>query len=359
MLRGVKCVLGYIPLEDHQKCMLNNPGPPCGVSPTILQMIVRPNQERIDSGVVYSPSSIASCHRQAVLSRENDYYADVKQGYKLVRGSIVHKGLSQEPPYPGVLGVVRELRMKAPINTRYGEQVFHGQADEVVLLRIDRIGMGHAYAESDQLTWKNVLHVKIVDYKTRSEVGHDLIAPDKRHVHQVNQYAWLVKKFLPAWLHSYWEDENGEPLEEYVDHLFLAPNFPVTLFNIDEVVVDELSITYMDMKRPRTFTSKGFLYDQGKQLGDRINGHWVRRTPIEHEELELEPIHQFKDKFTESLIRKGIEEQIEAEQLLAPPLSGSDAEYMCRSCAVRQVCYDTGLKEGYEMTDQKPFVEAQ
>lgn len=352
MLKGVHCTLGYVPLDDHRKCMLSNPGPPCGVSPTILQMIVRPNQERIDSGVVFSPSSIASCHRQSVLSRDNDWFIDVKQGYKMTRGTIVHKGLSQEPPPPDTLGVVRELRMKAPINTRYGEQVFHGQADEVVLLGMDE------YVQTDgAFPVRYRLHVKITDFKTRSEVGHDLIAPDKRHVHQVNQYAWLLKRFLPAWLRSYTEDENGEPLEEYRDHLFLGPNFPVTLLDIDEVIVDELSITYMDMVRPRTFTSRGFLYDQGKMLGDRINGRWVRRKPPEHEELELEPIHAFKNAFTESLIRKGIEDQIEAEELLAPPLSGKDAEYMCRNCAVRQVCYTTGLKEGYEMLDQLPYVD--
>ena len=354
MLKGVKCVLGYVSLDDHRKCMLNNAGPPCGISPTILEMIVRPNQERIASGVVFSPSSIASCHRQRILTRDNDWHVDVRQGYKMTRGTIIHKGLSQEPPPPSTLGVVRELRMKAPINTRYGSQVFHGQADEVVLLRIDRVGMGHAYAEPDQLTWKHVLHVKITDYKTRSEVGHDLVEPDKRHVHQVNEYAWLLKKFLPDYLNNC--TGHGDPggCVEPTEHLFLTtPVMP----RIDEVVVSELSITYMDMKRPRTFTSRGFLYDQGKQLGDRVNGRWVRRNPIEHEELELEPIPQFKNAFTESLIRKGIEEQIEADELLAPPLVGDDARYMCQNCAVRQICYDTGLKEGYTMEDQKPFVE--
>src|SRR5260221_1166138 len=205
MLRGVKCIRGYIEMDEHMRCQAQEAGPPCLISPTILQKIVQPNQERIDAGVIFSPSSIASCHRQSVLSKDNDYYVDVRQGYKATRGTIFHQGLSKEPAYPGTLGVVRELRMKASINTRYGEQVFHGQPDEVVLLGVTEQKI-LAPNEQQVVGWtgetRNILHVKLVDYKTKSEVGHDLISSDPRNVHQINEYAWLVTKFLPDYLNN-------------------------------------------------------------------------------------------------------------------------------------------------------------
>lgn len=355
MLKGVKCVLGYVGMEEHQRCMIDRPGPPCGVEPSILQMITRPNMERVREGVVFSPSSISACHRRETLVGQHDWYLDVEQGYKMVRGTIIHEGMGQEPPYPGVAGVVRELRMAAPINTKYGEQKFHGKPDLVVLLRVEGVPIPdepvmEPVPHHETFHMHHRLYVKIVDYKTRGEIGHDLVRPDEKHVYQVNEYAWLVQQFLPFWL-------NARPVADekvYEDHLFLTEG--VTLPHIDEVVVDELSISYMDMKRTRTFTSKGFLYDRGKMLSDKINGHWIRRNPPEYEELELEPIHQFKPAYVESIIRRGIEEQIEAQTMLAPPVTGEDAKIMCRSCPVRQACYDTGLREGYGMKDQEPYV---
>jgi len=305
----------------------------------LLQIITRTPQERIDNEVVFSPSSISGCHRQSALSQDHDYYVDVRAAYKMVRGTVFHAGLSQEPPPPGVLGVVRELRMSAPIDTRYGTQQFKGMADEIALLYVEE------YVKVDgNDPVKHRIHVKITDVKTRTAVGHDLIAADRRHQYQVNFYAWLVARFLPGWLNN--------PIPDWEKNLFL--NDDARIPHIDEVIVDELSITYLDMARPRTFTSKGFLYDQGKMLGDRVDGKWVRRKPVEHAELELEPVHQMQEQYVEGIIRKGIEAQIAARSMLAPPLTDpEDVGLLCRSCPVRPACIETGKREGYNMELQE------
>lgn len=341
MLKGVKCVLGHKSMEFHEACMRSGLGPPCGIPPTLLQIITRPNKEREEAGVIFSPSSLSACHRQSSLTVEHDWYIDVKQAYKQARGTIFHAGLANEPPPPGTLGVVRELRMQAPISTEHGEQILWGMPDEVVLLGVEQVD-GH-------YPLKHRLHVKITDYKTRTEVGHDLISADKRHVTQINEYAWLVARFLPGWL-----DMWDKGLLTWEDAERLALNAGVWPRNIDEVIVDELSIVYLDMSRTRTFTSLGFLYDEGKMLGDKIDGKWVRRKPVEHEELELAPIEQMKDEVVEGLIRRGIERQIEAQTMLAPPLTDDeDVRLLCRSCPVRAVCIDVGKREGYNMELQE------
>ena len=363
MLKGVHCIKGFVSLEEHEKCMLSEPGPPCGIPPTVLQIITRPNAEREASGVKFSPSSLSACHRQAVLKGEHDWFLDVKQAYKMVRGTIVHEGLSHEPAPPGVLGVVRELRMAAPIQTKYGVQTFHGKADEILLLRTEIIMSEQQVNERGELLTMQGrvrLYVKLTDFKTKSEVGHDLIEAEREHVDQINMYAWLIQQFLPVYLNSVRSGFSliTEPVDVPMEpHLFL--NDGVELPHIDEVVVDELSITYLDMKRPRTFSSRAMLNDQGKMVGDMVNGRWRRRIPVEYEQLELLPIHHFRTKYTESKIRHGIEQQIEAEQLLAPPLEGKAAELMCRNCPVRQQCVTIGLREGYSMRDQLPYAQGE
>jgi hypothetical protein len=360
-LLGVKCVLGHVPMDQHRTCMITQPGPPCGIEPTILEMITGTNKEREESGVVFSPSSLSACHRQTVLMRGHDYFIDVKAAYKTIRGSIIHQGLGSEPPYPGVLGVVRELRMQAPISTKNGERIFHGKPDLVVLNSLETSAEVVTYEDHGMkriaVTMEPTvkLHVKLVDYKTKSAVGHDLVSPDREHVYQINEYAWLVQQFLPGYLNACTGHGDPGACVAPNEHLFFSPSV-TTWPRIDEVVVDELSITYMDMSRTRTFTSKGFLYDKGKMLSDKINGRWVRRRPVEYEELELEPIHHFKSKTIESVIRKGIEEKEEAETLLAGPLVGEEAEIKCPNCSVRQICYDLGRQEGYSMEDQAKYV---
>jgi hypothetical protein len=330
-LKGVHCVRGNLTMDEHVTCMTEEAGPPCGIEPSILQLITRPNTERVQDRVIFSPSTLSACHRQSALARDTDWYMDVSAGYKMVRGSIIHEGMGHEPPYPGVLGVLREQRMRAPVQTKYGEKYFAGKPDLVVIKHIDA---------------QFRVHVKIVDYKTKGEITHDFVRADDQYVYQINEYAWLVTHYLPGYLNG------GNPFD-WAGHLFLAED---PLPHIDGVVVDELSIQYMDMKTTRTFTSLDILKARGKMLGDKINGRWVRRNPVEYAELELEPLHHFSLKYIEGHIRKGIENQIEAETLLAPPVEGDRAKLICRSCAVRDACYLLGRQEGYRMDDQKAFV---
>jgi hypothetical protein len=242
--------------------------------------------------------------------------------------------------------------MNAPINTRYGVKTFHGKADLIVLNHIENI-MGEV-AEKTVGIVKRVLHTKIVDYKTVGEVGHALTSAYPKNVYQINMYAWLVEQFLAEWLNM---ASLGLLEPEEAEHLKL--NSGVQVPHIDEVIVDELSIQYMDMSRTRTFSSRGFLYTEGKMLGERgSDGRWHRFIPPIYEELELEPIHHFAPDYVVSLIRKGIEDQVAAEEVLAAPLTGDDARLMCSNCPVRQVCYDTGVREGYDMRDQMPYIVA-
>lgn len=348
---GVRCIRGPISMQEHERCMLEETGPPCGYSPTLLQLITRPKTER--EGIKFSPSSLGNCHRRTVLGKNHDWYLDVKQAYKMVRGTIIHEGLSREPAPPGTLGVVRELQMSTPVSVDGEEHTFHGTFDELTLLyarqELINTGLGNT-VEHSNLQMGTVLHVKLVDYKSRLDIPHSLVEPDREHVYQINSYAYLVQKFLPDWLNGCngYEDDGGGNC----GHLYLnVTDMPY----IDEVIVDELSITYLSMKDVRTFTSKGFGYAEGKQLGDYTDGKWHRRYPIEYEQLELAPIPHFSNAFIESKIKKGIKEQLESEVILAPPLVGERADLMCRSCPVLAKCVEVGRAENHDMSIQERF----
>src|SRR5690348_580923 len=150
-LKGVRCVLGNVSMEDHLECQRHRLGPPCGIAPTILAGMLRPKSDR--EGVVYSPSSIQSCQRQYALKQGHDWYLDVNAAYNMFRGDLIHGGLKQEPAPPGSLGVVRELRMHAPVMTKHGSRSFSGQADEITLLSVDN----------------GILHVRLVDWKSKND----------------------------------------------------------------------------------------------------------------------------------------------------------------------------------------------
>lgn len=326
---GFSCVRGRVSLEEHRECMLSEA--PCGFSPTVLEMMIRPTEGR--EGVQFSPSSIAGCHRQHALQADHDWYLDPEKAYSSTRGTLVHFQFRDEPAPAGTLGVVRELRMNAPIKTRYGEQHFSGQVDEILLLGVEVDDMGRA-----------VLHVSITDWKTKADVPHSLLEAEKRHVHQINQYAWLASQILKDYLNGW---EGMAPKEA---RLRLNVDIPT----IDQVVVDGLSVVYLSMSKQRTFTTGRLLYAKGKQrteLGS--DGKYHRVDPIEHETLELVPLHEFSLSYTESIIRKGIEVQIEGQQALAAPLEGDDASRMCPSCGVRDTCIALGKAQGYDMVYQE------
>lgn len=331
---GFSCVRGKIPMQEHLRCMLNEA--PCGYAPSLLEMMVRPTIEREREGVKFSPSSIASCHRQHALQQDHDWYLDPDKVYASVRGTLVHHGLQEEPAPAGTLGVIRELRMHAPIETSQGTQKFSGQVDEILLLSLD---------EAHGPIGETVLHVSITDWKTKSDIPHSLVEADRRHVYQVNDYAWLVTQVLAQYINDW---ENMAPKEA---RLSLTGD---PLPHIDQVVVDELSVAYLSMSKVRKFTSGKLLYAKGKQRMEQgTDGKMHRVDPIEHEVLELVPLHEFDLVYTASLIRKGIEEQIAGQESLAAPLSGDDAYLMCPSCGVRDVCIALGKAQGYDMQYQE------
>src|SRR5258708_3927989 len=155
--------------------------------------------------------------------------------------------MGKEAPTPGALCCLRGPPMAAPIQGHGKDEIFWGKADEVTLLAVDG----------------GVLHVAVTDYKTKAEVGHDLIEADREHTVQINQYSWLVQKFLPGWLYSRGSampgtyGDNGE--------MQLTTGLP----RIDEVVVDELKISYMDMSRVRTFTRS-----EERRVGKEGRSRW-------------------------------------------------------------------------------------
>jgi hypothetical protein len=338
---GFSCVRGKIPLAEHQRCMLNEA--PCGFSPTILEMMIRPTVEREREGVQFSPSSIAGCHRQHALQSDHDWYIDPDKVYASVRGTLFHHGLAEEPAPAGTLGAIRELRMHAPIETSQGTQKFSGQVDEILLLSIDTVEekMGNGSMWYGETT----LHVSITDWKTKSDIPHSLLEADRRHVYQINDYAWLTTQVLADYLN------NWEILAPKEARFELTGDF---LPRIDRVVVDGLTVSYLSMSKSRKFESGKLLYGKGKQkMAEGTDGKMHRVEPIENEVLELAPLHEFDLAYTESLIRKGIEDQIAGRESLAAPLEGDDAYLMCPSCGVKDVCITLGKAQGYDMAYQE------
>ena len=203
---------------------------------------------------------------------------------------MVH-ALMESARYPGVLTTLREQRFKTTIETSYGPQVFSGKCDLVIVKSLE---------EDD------ALHVNIVDYKTKSKIGHDLLRAEDDHIAQINMYAWLVTQDL------------GEHL-----------GYPELL------VVDGVEIEYFAMEKSRRFTSAGPLYAKGK----RITG----TKPWEYETLELAPIPLYSLDLVELAIRKHIEERL--QPTLAPILPEEES-WKCDRCPVRDPVSHYPPKEG-------------
>lgn len=329
-LKGVYCSRGHVPMDVHKECMLD-PLHPCSLPPDVLEMMTGGPVEREQNNVVYSPSSLMGCSRQGILTTKYDWYISVEgSAWKQTRGHMVHALMEQQPAWPGTLGVIREQRMEATIATKYGEQVFKGKPDVVVLNGIE----GHT------------LHISIIDYKSTGEIGHKAEA-DRKHQQQVNQYAWLASKFLSSFLMDMvvcWDD--GAPLPESV-HLNEGTDLTIFEQGFDEVVVDELQIFYADFNKTRRFTSAGVLAARGKRNPDRKT----------YQELELQPIYMMKLKSVERWIRRHIELEIEAQQLMPAPLAYDDRPfsgeaYICYTCPVRETCIEIGRQQGYDTYGQ-------
>lgn len=350
MIVGVHCIRGDIPMEEHLRCQREELGPPCGIAPTILAGMLRKKSDR--EGVVFSPSSIQSCQRQYALKSDHDWYVDVDGAWMLYRGDLFHAGLKEEPAPPGTLGVVRELRMHSPIETSRGTQVFSGQADEVTLLSVEHVTH---LVEPDE----HILHVRIVDWKSKNDIPHSMLEADWKHVYQINEYRWLAEKTLLSYLKG-WKENVPDHRDA---QLYFTPDVEDFYFgNITSVVVDEIAVVYLSSNKTRTFSSEVFLYTKGKMLGESTMGsdgkmHFHAYKPRQYEELELAPLRKWQIEYTEQVIREGIENQIAGEEHLAPPLEGDDAVLMCERCPVRQACYDIGLAQGHTMNWQRPYVE--
>ena len=236
----------------------------------------------------FTPSRLLSCPRQAQLQENIDYYIDVDHAYPLTRGNMVH-ALMESARYPGAVATVREQRFKTTIETSQGLQPFSGKCDLVILRQLD----------DDE-----VYRATIVDYKTISKIGHDLVRAHDDHIAQVNMYAWLVTRELPK---SLWKP----------------------------VIVDSVEIHYYAMEKSRRFTSAGPLYAKGK----RITG----TKPWEYETLELAHIPLYPLDLVEQAIKNRIELRLRPE--LAPILPDED-RWKCDRCPVRELRYSLPVEGG-------------
>src|SRR5258706_2212255 len=243
---GVSCARGLTPQGEGRRCA-TDPLPPCALTPDMLEMLREKPGDRHADPTAHSPTKVLDCPRKQALQVEHDWYLDVDDAWPLLRGHMVHAIFERDTArYPGALAILRETEMEWPIDTVYGPQRMTGKPDLVIVQAMD--------AETKRAS------VKIVDYKSTAEVKHELVSAKPDHVRQVNMYAWLVRRWLPA---HYFKDEAVE------------------------VVVEELEIAYADFKKPRRFTSKGPLSARGKRTS--------KTKPWTYETLTLAPIHIYKD----------------------------------------------------------------
>ncbi len=274
---GVHCVRGNVPHQACRECSLN-PLHPCAYTPDLLEKVRRDPHEH---AIQFSPTRILSCFRQEVLKGEVDYYTDVDNAYPLMRGNMLH-AMMEMSRYPGAIGCLREKQFWTTVETAYGPQQFEGKVDLIV---IKSAGQGR-------------LSCKVVDYKTKTDVGHDLTAPIFNHIAQINMYRWLIERELPK--------ECGW-----------------------DVVVDELEIEYCAMAKPRRFTSAGPLVTRGKM---------VKRSPRQYADLPLEAIPVWELDAIEKAVVRRIELRLAPRESL-PEVLPPEEQWMCERCDVAEVCW--------------------
>jgi hypothetical protein len=329
---GMNCIRGLMTHAECQRCM-QHPLHPCGIPADILEMMRNSSSERERSGVRFSPSVLLGCTRQAMLTHDHPWYTDVEgTAWYQVRGHMVHALMDTQGAYPGVLGVLREKRMQTDVPTKHGIQVFMGKSDLITFNSYD----------AD----KKTLHIKVVDYKSKTEVSHDLTSADRDHQMQVNMYAWLATKFLPDYLNRYTTTGYDTDGDEYAGLSMQGP-----LGRVEEVVVDELCIVYVDMRKVRTFTS----VTEDTQFEFPLQSRGKRLRPYSmqlNEWMDLAPIHMMRMASVGKWVERHIEQWIDAEQDLPGPLHGPEAQKKCGWCPMKQVCIDIGIKQGLDMSEQ-------
>lgn len=291
---------GRISHQDCRACA-QDPLHPCMLPADLLELmrVDYGDEDREPDPDAFTPSRLQGCLRAAVLHGTNDWYVDIKHAYPLTRGHMVH-ALMEGSTYPGVFLSLREQRLSTVVDTKYGPQRFTGKPDLVVITSVEHTLRGDIY------------HAKVVDYKSKNEIGHDLTQAQREHEIQINLYAWLVGKSL---LPHVTQEDSARP---------------------SVVVVDEVEIVYCDMKKVRRFTSAGPLSTDGKML--------TRRPPT-YAPLALAPLELKDPEWCEHYIKRRVEWMIAAKETL-PPVLGPDDAWKCPRCPVRDVCAREARQRG-------------
>lgn len=279
---GVKCIRGKVEMKDCEQCRCD-PLHQCGYPTELITFMLKKETEEPD-GLEHSPSRILGCHRRAILEAREDCYFDVDYAYASLRGTLIHTGLEHVAHTDST---VAEKRVTTMVDTDYGPQPFQAKSDNIVILSED---------EDD-------VHIKVRDWKTTGEIGHDFLKADIKHQMQVNCYAYVARQEPEQWL--------GRK---------------------KNVIVDELEVQYFGFTKPRRFTSKGSL----PVVGKKPRGG-------EAEMLETEPIRVLPMYRVEAFIRKSIERRMRERQAatLPPPLEGEAAKW-CFRCPVFAACKREG-----------------
>lgn len=294
---GVRCARGTISHADCRQCALN-PLHPCQYPPDVLESM-RPENSDEPSNDSFSPSRVVGCARQHALYTGADYYIDVEKHYPLTRGHMIH-ALMERSAYPGALGFVREQRLTIEVPTRFGPQQFSGKPDLIVLKAVE----------------DGTLRVKLVDYKSISDISHQMTAAKVEHVWQVNMYAWLIEEKLAE----------------------------AARLDVEKVEVDELEIVYGSMAKMRRFTSAGWLQARGKRI--------PATHPQEYETLALEPLDHYPHDAVGAAVVARIEERLQARTIL-PPVLEQDARWQCDYCPLKDLCYSLPLEGGVEVVGRR------
>lgn len=281
----------YMTREECNQCV-QDPAHPCPFNGKMLAMMWGDGDHE-PSMRSFSPTRLMGCPRAKFLDRSGyDQYLDPYKRWSALRGTMAHGFFEHAPLAPGVAFDITEERLETVVKTAYGPQKFVGKPDLVEV----------QYADDQKIV------VKLTDWKSTKEVGHDFVEAKEDHQKQVNMYQYLLAKALPGYLKK--------------------PNV--------QVIVDELEVVYFDMGRVRRFTTKCSLVDRGKLLAPRAAQNYAQ--------LDLAQMVLRDLGFMEDFIATLIEDAIEAEVDPAPPYEGDKAR-LCPYCPLLDSCQKLA-KEG-------------